>query len=146
MKMKKICLLVLILTLLVIVIFPVVSRATATLNPDDYEPDKITESDVQGLQAYGGRIAGFIRVIGTIVSVGALMIIGIRFMLGSAEEKAEYKERIYPYIIGAVLLFAASNFVDIIYELSKGQEKGTGSAVHESVDKGIQSIQGQQKQ
>lgn len=90
-----------------------------TLNPDDYKPDNLQASEVQGLGVYGGKIAGFIRIIGTIVSVGALMIIGIKFMLGSAEEKAEYKDRMYPYIIGAVLLFAASNFVDIIYGLAK---------------------------
>lgn len=119
MKSKKICLLILILTLAIIAIFPVISSATGTINPDDYKPDNLQAGDVQGLGVYGGKIAGLIRIVGTIVSVGALMIIGIRFMLGSAEEKAEYKDRMYPYIIGAVLLFAASNLVDIIYGLAK---------------------------
>lgn len=124
MKNKKICLLILILTLIIVAIFPVISRATGTsdpyyLNPENYEPNELKTSDVEGLGVYGGKIAGFIRVIGTIISVGALMIIGIRFMIGSAEEKAEYKDRMYPYIIGAVFLFAASNLVDVIYELVK---------------------------
>lgn len=123
MKSKKICLLILILTL-IIAIFPVISVATGTsdpyyLNPDNYEPNELKASDVQGLGVYGGKIAGFIRIVGTIVSVGTLMIIGIQFMLGSAEEKAEYKDRMFPYIIGAILLFAASAFVDVIYGLFK---------------------------
>lgn len=124
MKSKKICLLILILTLMIVAIFPVISSATGTsdpyyLSPNNYKPDNLQASDVQGLGVYGGKIAGFIRIVGTIVSVGALMVIGIKFMLGSAEEKAEYKDRMYPYIIGAVLLFAASTFVDVIYELFK---------------------------
>lgn len=124
MKSKKICLLILILTLTIIAIFPVISSATETsdpyyLNPNNYVPDNLQASDVKGLGIYGGKIAGFIRIVGTIVSVGALMIIGIQFMLGSAEEKAEYKDRMFPYIIGAILLFAASTFVDIIYGLAK---------------------------
>lgn len=133
MKGKKICLLILILTL-IIVIFPTISNAidrppkpsgssstgnssTGTFNPDDYEPDNLKASDVKEFGEYGGRVAGIIRVVGTIVSVGALMIIGIRFMLGSAEEKAEYKDRMFPYVIGAILLFGASNLVDIIYRI-----------------------------
>lgn len=142
MKSKKICLLILILTLMIVAVFPIKSYATEEthgggggrhrggeistgtsdpyyLNPDNYVPNELKKSDVQGLGVYGGKIAGFIRVIGTIISVGTLMIIGIRFMLGSAEEKAEYKDRMYPYIIGAVLLFAASNLVDVIYGLFK---------------------------
>lgn len=132
MKGKKICLLILILTL-IIAIFPTISNAVAarppqhsgssstgisssgTFNPDDYVPDNLNASDVKEFGEYAGKIAGVIRIIGTIVSVGALMIIGIRFMLGSAEEKAEYKDRMFPYVVGAILLFGASNLVDIIY-------------------------------
>ena len=143
MKSKRICLLILILTLMIVAVFPIKSYATEEthgggggrhrageistgnnsnpyyLNTDNYEPNELKTSDVGGLGVYGEKIAGFIRIIGTIISVGTLMIIGIRFMLGSAEEKAEYKDRMYPYIIGAVILFAASNLVDVIYGLFK---------------------------
>ena len=37
------------------------------------------------------------------------MVLGVRYMMGSAEEKAEYKKVMIPYLIGAVLLFAAVN-------------------------------------
>ena len=45
------------------------------------------------------------------------MIIGIRYVMASADEKAEYRERMLPYFIGAVLLFGASNVVNIIFEI-----------------------------
>ena len=43
------------------------------------------------------------------------MVLGIKYMMGSAEEKAEYKKTFIPYIIGAVLLFAASAFASQLY-------------------------------
>ena len=37
-------------------------------------------------------------------------------MMGSAEEKAEYKKTFIPYIVGAALIFAASIFAQGIFE------------------------------
>lgn len=87
------------------------------IDPDNYEPNSLQEEDVEGLESFGGRIAGVVQVIGTIVSVGTIMIIGIRYVLASADEKAEYRDRMIPYFIGAVLLFGASNIVNIIYKI-----------------------------
>ena len=36
-------------------------------------------------------------------------------MMGSAEEKAEYKKTLMPYVIGAALVFAASAIAGIIF-------------------------------
>ena len=41
-------------------------------------------------------------------------------MLGSVEEKAEYKKTMIPYVIGAILLFATSNLLGIVDSVSKG--------------------------
>ena len=63
----------------------------------------------------GNQILGIIQVVGIILSVGCLMILGIKYMMGSADEKAEYKKTFIPYLIGALLLFAASAFAKTIY-------------------------------
>ena len=39
----------------------------------------------------------------------------IKYMMGSAEEKAEYKKTLMPYVIGAGLVFAASSIAQIVY-------------------------------
>ncbi len=39
-------------------------------------------------------------------------------MIGSAEEKAEYKKTMIPYIIGAILIFASTTIVNIVYNLA----------------------------
>lgn len=61
-------------------------------------------------------ILGAIQSIGSILSVLALVVIGIKYMLGSAEEKANYKQTMIPYIIGIILVFASSTFVNAIYK------------------------------
>ena len=58
-----------------------------------------------------------LRTIGVVLSVVILIIIGIKYMLGSVEEKANYKETLLPYIIGAFLLFAGSVLPQIIYNI-----------------------------
>lgn len=71
----------------------------------------------------GSKILGVIQVVGTVIAVGALMVLGVKYMMGSAEEKAEYKKTMIPYVIGAILLFAAVNlagwFASIADTLSK---------------------------
>ena len=47
-----------------------------------------------------------------------LLVIGIKYMMGSASEKAEYKKTMIPYIVGAVLIFAGTSLVRVIYSLS----------------------------
>ncbi len=56
-------------------------------------------------------------MIGTITSVLALIIIGIKYMVGSVEEKAEYKKTMQPYLIGTVMVFSITNIIFIIEKL-----------------------------
>ena len=46
-----------------------------------------------------------------------IMLIGIKYMLGSVEEKAEYKKTMIPYIIGCIFIFSISTIVSVIYSL-----------------------------
>ncbi len=67
------------------------------------------------VKTVGGKVVGIIQVVGTIVAVGMLIVIGIKYMMGSAEERAGYKKTLFPYFIGAILIFAASNISQVIY-------------------------------
>lgn len=71
------------------------------------------------LQNVGGTVVSIIQVVGIIVAVVVIMVIGIKYMMGSAEEKAEYKKVMIPYVIGAVLIFAASTIVNVVYQISQ---------------------------
>ena len=45
-------------------------------------------------------------------------------MMGSAEEKAEYKKTMMPYIIGAALIFAASALAQVVFKFFTGISAG----------------------
>ena len=86
--------------------------------------DKINDSannklnDDSGVASLGGQIVGIIQIIGIVVAVVILLVLGIKYMTGSAQEKAEYKKTMIPYIIGAILIFAASTIVNVIFNLA----------------------------
>lgn len=86
--------------------------ATVVVDPN-YD---ISETSVDSrIFSLAGFILGAVRTIGTILSVLILATIGIEYMLASPEGKADYKKNMYPYIVGAVLLFAGSNIPQLIY-------------------------------
>lgn len=106
-------------TLLIILAMVAISTSVFATN-GNYRPsdvkDVINTSNTENIENLGGRIIGIVRVVGTIVAVAMLIILGIKYMMGSAEERAEYKKTLFPYFIGAILIFAATNLADIIYD------------------------------
>ena len=66
------------------------------------------------LEKKANYIFSAIRNIGIVLSVVILIIIGIKYMLSSADGRASLKERAVPYLIGAILTFAAVNVLKII--------------------------------
>lgn len=75
----------------------------------------IQQPQDSGIKTIGGKVIGIIQVFGNVIAVGMLIVLGIKYMLGSAEDKAEYKKSMIPYLIGAVLIFAGANLADVIY-------------------------------
>lgn len=87
------------------------------VNPDDYIPDPLTQADAGEFMGIIGIILGALRIFGTATCVITLVVLGVRFMLGSASEKATYKETMVPYLIGAVMVFIIPTIIQIIYDL-----------------------------
>lgn len=98
----------------------VISLGTSTifaLTPGEVEPTDPGTTDIQTL---GGKILGILQTVGIVLSVIILVILGIKYMMGSAEEKAEYKKTMIPYLVGAVLIFLAPTIANTVYTLIKG--------------------------
>lgn len=66
-----------------------------------------------------GNILGVVQVIGSLLSVICLIILGVKYMLGSVEEKASYKKTLVPYVIGAIMTLGISNLLNIIYQIAQ---------------------------
>lgn len=62
-------------------------------------------------------IIGVIQTVGSIVSVICLIVLGVKYMMGSVEEKAEYKKTLMPYMLGALMVFGISNILGIVYTI-----------------------------
>ena len=86
------------------------------------DPSNVTATSTSAdnkIQDYGGKILSAVTTAGIVLSVIVLAVLGIKYMLGSSEEKAEYKKTLMPYLIGAALVFGASAIANIVYNFVK---------------------------
>ena len=82
---------------------------------DEYKSTGVTGAST--LSARSNIIAGIIQAVGTVIAVIMLTVIGIKYMISSVEERADYKQTMIPFVIGAGSLLIISNLVGIIYSL-----------------------------
>ena len=67
----------------------------------------------------GRSVINIIRIVGVGIAIIMLIVIAIKFMSSEKKEKAEWKKTLLPYIIGAVILFAASGILQIVYNATE---------------------------
>ena len=82
---------------------------------------KGTTSNAQNdVTKIGNQLIGIITTVGVVVAVIILLVSGIKYMMGSASEKAEYKKTMIPYLVGAILIFGASAITKVVVGLAQG--------------------------
>ena len=67
-----------------------------------------------------GTILGVVQTVGSVISIICLIVLGIKYMMGSVEEKANYKKTLLPYVLGAIMVLGISNFINVIYKIATG--------------------------
>ena len=119
--LKKFTIIAIIL-ILFLAIFNTISNADVptTIDPDDWQPSDLETTDVDEVLDIGGIIVSIIRTCGVVVSVVVLLIIGIKYMTGTVEERADYKSSMIPYLIGVFIFFALSQLLSVIIDLIPG--------------------------
>lgn len=78
---------------------------------DGMSPDY---TDTAGIGTIGQNIINIISTVAIVIAVIVLAIIGVKYMIGSASEKAEYKKTMIPYIVGAILVFGAGAIAKVV--------------------------------
>lgn len=80
-------------------------------------PSEMTGTPPEGteIKELGNRVIGILQAVGIVLSVVILVVLGIKYMMGSAEEKADYKKTMIPYIVGAVFIFLAPTIANMVY-------------------------------
>lgn len=89
-----------------------IPNASMAFDTDKYKPEELNDLGILG--TIGNVIIGAIQYVGAIVSVIVFLIIGIKYMVGSVEERADYKASFLPYLIGAIMLFSISSLLTIL--------------------------------
>lgn len=90
-----------------------------TIDPSTItKPPTLTTADTQTAIDKIKPIIQYVSGIGVAVSVITLVVLGIKYMVGSVEEKAEYKKSMIPYLVGAFFVFGISTVVTIIMQFT----------------------------
>ena len=115
-KSVKIISALLIAIMLIVAIAPCVSATVDTgiiSTIDNAGRGKAEGSD--GVIKIAGNVIKWIRTLAVIAAVIIISILGIKYMIGSTEERAEYKKSFMPLIIGIVVVVAAAQIATMIF-------------------------------
>lgn len=115
-KMKKVLKIGIILSMILIMFMQLNMVYADSINPNEYDPSSHIENETLFVDKVK-VVLGIIRAVGIVVSVIALMIIGIKNMTGSIEEKSQYKQALPAYIIGAIMVMAMTALPSVIYDV-----------------------------
>lgn len=103
--------------LLIIFILLIIPNQTdasiAGVNPDDFKNIAV-EEDLAGSL---GDIIGIVQIVGVAVSVIACIVMGIRYVLSTTEDRADIKKKLIPFVIGAIIFFGATGILRLIASL-----------------------------
>lgn len=73
-----------------------------------------------GLSTMAGKVIGLIQVASVVLAVILIAVFGFKFIMGSANEKADYQKSFIPLIVGLVVVFAATSIAKLIMSVASG--------------------------
>ena len=114
--LKVITILLMIAAIAVAAISPVMAKA-----PDPKTFDNYTDSTGAGKSAKRivGTLIDVFQIVGVGVAIIMLVMLAIKYLSAAPNEKAEIKKSVSIYVLGAVLLFAASGVLEIVQRFAK---------------------------
>lgn len=108
-----------IIFLVICFIFIISNFTLAKPNIDHIKDNVASGTSGHEIAFIGSIIYSIVTDIGVAIAVIVFAFIGIKYMLGSADERAEYKKSMIPYLIGASLLFGASGITKLAIKIVK---------------------------
>ena len=67
------------------------------------------------LTKIAGKVVGLIQIASAVAAVLLVAVFGFKFILGSANEKADYQKSFIPLIVGLVVVFAATSIAKLLF-------------------------------
>ena len=109
-KLKKILCMVLIFFL----VFSIIQLDVQATSVTDLSGTTFSDAEAKQI---GNKAITVVTTVGAVLSVVVLIVLGIKYMMGSVEEKAEYKKSLMPYVIGCIFVFMATVIATVIYDI-----------------------------
>ena len=127
-KLTKICT----FTLVMLILFSSVVFASATTNTqNDAKNQEITE-----IKIIIGRVLNVISWIGYAISLGMIMVIGMRYMMSAENERAELKKGLVNYVIGVIIIASAATIANIVSSVAMKTSAGSSDPAQRIIDVG----------
>lgn len=103
--------------LIVIAMCSNVVFAASKLDPNDVVGKMENSSgnaNTNQITNLGGNILNILQIVGIVVGAIILVVLGLKYMMGSLEEKAEYKKSMIPLIVGIVVVMGATTIANLL--------------------------------
>ena len=68
-----------------------------------------------GITTTAKTITNLIWILSIVISVIVLMIIGVKYIIGGVQEKAEYKKSLIPVVVGIVVIVSATTITNFLF-------------------------------
>ena len=108
---------IIVILILTIILFTNVSYAQSVGDDITQWEFKIDQDIPSIVLKYIGVFIAFVRNMSIIITIIVITLLGIKFMLGSVQEKAEYKQSFITIIIGSIFITMSITIVDAIFTL-----------------------------
>lgn len=108
---------IIVILILTIILFTNVSYAQSVGDDITQWEFKIDQDIPSIVLKYIGVFIAFVRNMSIIITIIVITLLGIKFMLGSVQEKAEYKKSFITIIIGSIFITMSITIVDAIFTL-----------------------------
>ena len=82
--------------------------------------DQTATFDENKLASASNEVYGMLSSVGMVASVIVGIILGIKYMMASVEEKANVKESLTPYFIGCIVVFGAFGIWKLVINTFSG--------------------------
>ena len=119
-KLTKIIIFSLIATIMFSFCMPIVVNATQIGGLNVTDGDVKTRGDVEGFNTLLTNILSLIRTIGIGIGICVIAYLGIKYITGSVEEKADYKKSFIPLIVGIIVLMGVLQIAAMLFSLGSG--------------------------
>ena len=110
-------------TMIILLVFSAnifISSIYAALSIDVTEPSSGTDTGVDNdLQKVGQKIWSIVITVLRYAAIGTFIFAGVKYMIASADQKADIKKSMVPLFIGTLVVFGGTYVVDFAIKLFK---------------------------